>query len=229
MNNTLCQNILECYALAKSFKQGSERIDVLRDITFQIKRGEQVAIIGSSGSGKSTLLHLLGGLDIPNTGSIYLNGHELNSICDTVKGKLRNLLLGFIYQFHHLLMEFSILENVSMPLLLRGEPIDQVKDKTIDFLKKVGLGNKLHHKPSELSGGERQRAAVARALVTNPACVLADEPTGNLDQNSARSVFDLMLDLNTSSNTSLIIVTHDLELAAKTGNVWRLLNGVLTK
>jgi lipoprotein-releasing system ATP-binding protein len=223
------ETVLNCSNVSKSFTEGGLAVDVLRDIDLNIQAGEQIAIIGSSGSGKSTLLHLLGGLDNPTTGEIWINGKQINKLNSAKRAILRNKNLGFVYQFHHLLQEFTALENVAMPLLIGGCSPKQAKQKAADILIKVGLEQRLEHKPGEMSGGERQRAAVARALVTNPKCLLADEPTGNLDQRTADKVYELMLDLNKTIGTSLILVTHAPDLAQRMDKILRLVNGKLVE
>jgi lipoprotein-releasing system ATP-binding protein len=222
------QSVLTCTNLTKYFMQGDTRVDVLTGVNMSIAPGERVAIVGASGSGKTTLLQLVGGLDLPTSGEVSIAGQRIDKLSDAARGDLRNRALGFVYQFHHLLPEFSALENVAMPLLVRRMPVTDAKNKAQQLLERVGLGARLHHRPSQLSGGERQRAAVARALVTQPQVVMADEPTGNLDGANANQVFDLMLELNREIGTALVIVTHAPELAARMQRVLTLQNGILT-
>lgn len=207
--------VIQAAGISRGFRQGSKRVQVLSDVSLEVPGGTSLAIVGASGAGKSTLLHILGGLDRPDEGDVYVDGRSLWQMSDSERSDLRNSRLGFIYQFHHLLPEFTALENVAMPLLIRGENIAVAAQRATELLEKVGLGQRLDHKPGELSGGERQRAAVARALVGQPGCVLGDEPTGNLDERTANHVFQQLLELNTELNTSLILVTHDMRLAAR--------------
>ena len=219
--------VIQAIGVSRGFRQGPKRVEVLTDVSLQVPAGTSMAIVGASGAGKSTLLHILGGLDRPDEGTVLVDGQSLWQMTDTERSDLRNARMGFIYQFHHLLPEFTALENVAMPLLIRGESTTVAAKLASDLLEKVGLGPRLDHKPGELSGGERQRAAVARALVGNPGCVLGDEPTGNLDERTANHVFEQLLELNTELNTSLILVTHDMRLAARMNQQFELHMGSL--
>jgi len=221
------QALIQCSHLAKRFSDGDLETDVLTDINLTVNKGDRIAIVGSSGSGKSTLLHLLGGLDEPSKGTVKIHDQDINSLSVNALSKLRNQSLGFVYQFHHLLPEFTALENVAIPLIIGGTNPKHAQQQAEELLKKVGLGHRLIHKPSELSGGERQRAALARSLITKPDCLLADEPTGNLDHRTAQAIFDLILELNESLGTALIIVTHDTSLASQMDRVLTLIDGTL--
>jgi lipoprotein-releasing system ATP-binding protein len=219
--------VLRCVDLGKRYVEGPETVEVLSGVNLNLQPGERISIVGSSGSGKTTLLNLLGGLDTPSQGSVWLAGEELSRLGEKARGLLRNRAMGFVYQFHHLLPEFSALENVCMPLLIGSTSIPEARERAAQLLKRVGLGHRLSHKPAELSGGERQRVAIARALINQPKVVLLDEPTGNLDQHTAQSIQELMLELSDSLNTAFLIVTHDLALAAQMDRCLKLAEGRL--
>lgn len=223
MNNL----VLNCQNISKSYNDGALNVQVLKGLSLQVREGQSVSIIGASGSGKSTLLHILGGLDMPSSGKVELMGNDLNALNQKQLGNLRNQYLGFVYQFHHLLPEFSALENVMMPLLIGKKPKAEAESQAAAMLGRVGLKARMQHRPSELSGGERQRAAIARALVTRPKCLLADEPTGNLDRKNAQNVLDMMIDLKRELGTSLVVVTHDDELAGRFDQVMMMQEGTL--
>ncbi|WP_173645882.1 lipoprotein-releasing ABC transporter ATP-binding protein LolD [Pseudomonas sp. URMO17WK12:I11] len=219
--------VLSCHNLGKSYDEGPESVQVLSGLNLELHAGERIAIVGSSGSGKSTLLNLLGGLDRPTQGSVWLAGEELSALGERARGLLRNRELGFVYQFHHLLPEFTALENVCMPLLIGRTAIPEARERAEALLKRVGLGHRLNHKPAELSGGERQRVAIARALVNRPGLVMLDEPTGNLDHHTAQGIQELMQELSSASRTAFLVVTHDLSLARQMDRVLKLDNGHL--
>ena len=219
--------VIHCEGLGKTYAEGGLRTHVFDGLDLAVHAGETVAILGASGAGKSTLLHLLGGLDVPTAGEVFVAGRQMSALSDAARGQLRNKALGFVYQFHHLLPEFTALENVMLPVLLNGTAVPDASARARELLESVGLGHRLAHKPGELSGGERQRAAVARALVNRPACVLGDEPTGNLDEKTAAHVFSQMLELNRAERTSLVLVTHDRSLARRLDRVLELHEGKL--
>lgn len=227
MNSTEKPIVMEAAELSKHFNDGEQKINVINQLSFQVRQGDKLAIIGPSGSGKTTLLQMLGGLDTPSSGEVTLHGKAFSSLRAGKRGDVRNKEIGFVYQFHHLLPEFTALENVMMPLLIRGESRNKAAHEATQLLEQVGIAHRLDHKPAALSGGERQRAAIARGLVTKPACLLADEPTGNLDQSNASNIIDLLSELNETIGMALILVTHDLELAARMDKQYILEQGKL--
>lgn len=229
MNDNKKEIIIDCQQLGKTYDDGANRVQVLKSLDLTVHKGEQLAIIGQSGSGKSTLLHLMGALDEPSSGTVLIHGTDIHQLNARKQGEFRNRHLGFVYQFHHLLPEFTAVENVAMPLLIRGEKSSQATKKALELIGKVGLADRSSHKPGELSGGERQRISLARALVTEPSCVLADEPTGNLDYQTAEDTYSLMLELNKSLDTSFVIVTHDRKLAMRMDRTLKLQDGQLTQ
>ncbi|MDE0308904.1 MAG: lipoprotein-releasing ABC transporter ATP-binding protein LolD [Acidiferrobacterales bacterium] len=223
----MTDTVLSADGVTKVYQQGTLDVSVLDGVDLQIDKGEQIAIVGSSGTGKSTLLHLLAGLDVPTAGTVSLNGRNLSQLSESERGRLRNETLGFVYQFHHLLPEFTALENVMIPLMVRKLSTEQIRREAIELLERVNLSNRLNHKPGELSGGERQRVAIARALIIRPLCLLADEPTGNIDRHNAKVVQNMMVELDRDLNVALVVATHDLQLANAMTRIFRLENGVL--
>jgi lipoprotein-releasing system ATP-binding protein len=225
----MSEGVIRCVGVGKTYAEGKLKVEVLRGVDLTIASGERVAIVGSSGAGKSSLLQLMGGLDVPSVGEVWVDERDLARLSETARGHLRNQSIGFVYQFHHLLGEFSALENVAMPLLIRGASVNEARERAQGILERVGLGKRLEHKPGELSGGERQRTALARALVTKPKVVLADEPTGNLDSRNAGAMFDLLMELNAEQGTALVVVTHDLSLAGRMDRVLHMRDGAIVE